>query len=139
MTIHIEFESMIVCRDIIEQRVRGGWNYWLENFSMEDDGELSRISAMSGYDIARSEKRAIRQGLNPPIIDSESYSYTDYFIYAFEYQPHKALGLAVKSPNWLIWNDPLIYHMSISEIEKLPVEDQCNPWRPTFDFNKGRS
>lgn len=44
MTIHIEFETMIVCRDIIEQRVKGGWNYWLANFSMEDDGELSRIS-----------------------------------------------------------------------------------------------
>ena len=91
---------------------------------------------MSGYDIARTEKRVIRRGLRPPTIETENYSYTDYYLYTWEYQPHNAFGLSIKSPSWLIWNDPLIYHMSISEIEALPMERQFNPFRPTFDFRK---
>ena len=57
MTIGTEFESITVCRQITELRFKGGWSEWLKKYSMEDDGEFSRTSAMSVHDIARSEKR----------------------------------------------------------------------------------
>ena len=41
MTIITEFETIIVCRQILELRFKGGWAAWLKKFSMEDDGELS--------------------------------------------------------------------------------------------------
>ena len=113
MTIGTEFESIIVCRQIIELRFKGGWSEWLRKFSMEDDGELSRISAMSGHDIARSEKRLQKFGLRPPIVAEDTYQYTDYYIYAMEYQPHKLKGINAGSlPNWLIWHNPLIFETS---------------------------
>ena len=100
MTIGTEFESIIVCRQIIELRFKGRWSEWLRKFSMEDDGELSRISAMSEYDIARSEKRIHKFGLQPPIVAEDTYQYTDYYIYAMDYQPHKLKGINVGSqPN----------------------------------------
>ena len=110
MTIGTEFESIIVCRQIIELGFKGGWSEWLKKYSMEDDGELSRISAMSGHDIARSEKRLQKFGLRPPIVAEDIYQYTDYYIYAMENQPHKLKGINVGSPtNWLIWHNPLIF------------------------------
>ena len=139
MTIGTEFESIIVCRQILELRFKGGWSEWLRKFSMEEDGELSRLSAMSGHDIKRSEKRLQKFGLRPPIFAEDTYQYTDYYIYAMEYQPHKLRGINVGSPpNWLIWHEPLMNKMSLSEVSNLPAEDiKFNPSRPTFDFNYG--
>ena len=137
MTIGTEFESIIVCRKIIELRFKGGWSEWLRKFSMEDDGELSRISAMSGYDIARSEKRIQKFGLQPPTVAEDTYQYNDYYIYAMEYQPHKLKGINVGSqPNWLIWHNPLIFETSPSHVSNLTAEEiKFNPLRPTWDFN----
>ena len=45
----VEFETIIVCRPIIDLRFKGGWAVWLKKFSMEDDGHLSLISAMSWH------------------------------------------------------------------------------------------
>ena len=139
MTIGTEFESIIVCRQIIELRFKGGWSKWLRKFSMEDDGELSRISAMSGHDIARSEKRLQKFGLQPPIIAEDTYQYTDYYIYAMEYRPHKLRGFTVGSPpDWLIWHQPLMHKVSLADISNLPAEEiKYSPGRPTFDFNHG--
>ena len=136
MTIKSEFETLIVCRDIIDERFEGGWRHWIEKFSMEDDGALSRVSAMSGHDIARAQRKVIKLGLRPPIVQADSYIYVDYFIYAFEYCPNKDLGLSLRLPDWLILNKPLISGMSFPEIAALPFETQINPGRPTFDFNK---
>lgn len=139
MTIGTEFESIIVCRQILELRFKGGWSEWLRKFSMEEDGELSRLSAMSGHDIKRSEKRLQNFGLRPPIVAEDTYQYNDYYIYAMEYQPHKLKGINVGSPpNWLLWHEPLMNKMSLSEVSNLPAEDiKFNPSRPTFDFNYG--
>lgn len=139
MTIGTEFESIIVCRQIIELRFAGGWSEWLRKFSMEDDGELSRISAMSGHDIASSEKRIQKLGLQPPVVTAGSFQYTDYFIYAMEYRPHEQNGFRVgSSPDWLIWHEPQMNKMSLSEISKLPAEEiKFPPGRTTFDFNHG--
>ena len=136
MTIKSEFETLIVCRDIIDERFEGGWRHWIEKFSMEDDGALSRVSAMSGHDIARAERKVIKLGLRPPIVQADSYIYVDYFIYAFEYCPNKDLGLSLRLPDWLILNKPLISEMSFPEIAARPFETQINPGRPTFDFKK---
>tara|TARA_B100001093_G_scaffold71005_1_gene61632 strand:- start:697 stop:894 length:198 start_codon:yes stop_codon:yes gene_type:complete len=62
----VEFETIIVCRPIIDLRFKGGWAAWLKKYSMEDDGQLSRISAMSGHNIARTEKKTQKLGLLPP-------------------------------------------------------------------------
>ena len=138
MTVITEFETIIVCRPILELRFKGGWAAWLKKFSMEDDGELSRISAMSGHDIARSERKIQKLGLRPPIVTKDTYQYTDYYIHAFEYQPEKLHGANIGSmPDWLIWNDPLITKMSLFEIEKLPPGTlKTSPGRPTFEFNR---
>ena len=106
---------------------------------MEDDGDLSRISAMSGHDIARSEKRLQKFGLQHPIITEDTYQYTDYYIYAMEYRPHELNGFPVGSPpDWLIWHEPQMNKMSLSEISKLPDEEiEFPPGRPTFDFTHG--
>ena len=137
MTIITEFETIIVCRQILELRFKGGWAAWLKKFSMEDDGELSRISAMSGHDIARTERKIQKLGLRPPVVNEDNYQYTDYYIYGLEYQPHKLHGAIHGSePNWLIWNEPLWHTMSLFEIEKLPPGTlKPSPARPTFDFN----
>ena len=119
-----EFETIIVCRPIMELRFKGGWAAWLKKFSMEDDGEISRISAMSGHDIARTERKLQKLGLQPPEVTEDSYKYTDYYIYAMEYQPHKLMGLTIGSPpDWLIWHD-LSFNINTSA-------------KPTFDFNHG--
>ena len=108
----------------MELRFEGGWAAWLKKFSMEDDGELSRISAMSGHDIARTERKLQKLGLQPPEVTEYSYSYTDYYIHAMEYQPHKLLGLKFSSPpDWLIWHDLSLNIKTFA--------------RPTFDFNQG--
>ena len=132
-----EFETIIVCRPIMELRFKGGWAAWLKKFSMEDDGELSRISAMSGHDIARTERKLQKLGLQPPEVTEDSYKYTDYYIYAMEYQPHKLKGINIGSqPNWLIWHNPLIFETSPSYVSNLPAEEiKFNPLRPTWDFN----
>ena len=39
---------------------------------MEDDGALSRVSAMSGPQ-ARAEKKVIKLGLRPPIVEADNY------------------------------------------------------------------
>ena len=106
---------------------------------MEDAGELSRISAMSGHDIASSEKRIQKLGLQPPVVTAGSFQYTDYYIYAMEYRPHKLRGFTVGSPpDWLIWHEPQMNKVSLSEISKLPAEEiKFHPSRPTFDFNHG--
>ena len=138
MTIGIEFESIIVCRQIIELRVAGGWSEWLRKFSMEDDGELSRISAMSGHDIARAEKKIQKLGLSPPEITTERYQYRDYFLYTMEYEPYKLHGFEIGSPpDWLQMNQPLITKISVSEVNKLVEEREIktDPFKPTFDFN----
>ena len=137
MTVITEFETIIVCRQILDLKFNGGWEAWLKKFSMEDDGELSRISAMSGHDIARSERKIQKLGLRPPIVTEDTYQYTDYFIYALEYRPEKIHGMTIGSmPNWLIWNEPLWHTMSLFEIEKLPPGTlKTSPARPTFDFN----
>jgi hypothetical protein len=136
MTISSEFETIIVCRPIIELRFKGGWATWLKKFSMEDDGELSRISAMSGHDIAGTEKAIQKLGLLPPVIVDNTYQYRDYYIYAMEYSPHSKDNLSIGCPDWLIWNEPLISRMSLFEIEKLPIEMlKTSPARPTFEFN----
>ena len=110
MAIGTEFESIIVCRKVTELRFKGEWSEWLKKYSIEDDRVLSRISAMSGHDIARSEKRLQKFGLRPPIVAEDIYQYTDYYIYAMENQPHKLKGINVGSPtNWLIWHNPLIF------------------------------
>ena len=97
---------------------------WLKKFSMEDDGELSRISAMSGHDIARTERKLQKLGLQPPEVTEDAYKYTDYYIYALEYQPHKLIGLTFGSPpNWLIWHD-LSFNINTGA-------------RPAFAFNHG--
>lgn len=139
MTVGIEFESIIVCRQIIELRVAGGWSEWLRKFSMEDDGELSRISAMSGHDIARAERRLQKLGLLPPEITEDCYQYRDYFLYAIEYEPHNKHGFAIGSPpDWLQLNQPLINKMSLSELDKQIEERAIKtcPFKPTFDFNQ---
>ena len=124
MTIYSEFETIIVCRPILELRFKGGWAAWLKKFSMEDDGELSRISAMSGHDIARTERKLQKLGLQPPEVTEDAYKYTDYYIYALEYQPHKLIGLTFGSPpNWLIWHD-LSFNINTGA-------------RPAFAFNHG--
>lgn len=136
MSITTEFETIIVCRSIIELRFKGGWSSWLRDFSMEDDGELSRISAMSGHDIARTEQQIQKLGLLPPKITKEDYQYRDYFIYALEYKPHTIKQLSISIPDWLICNEPLITKMSLAEIEKLPAKAlKTHLARPTFDFN----
>ena len=136
MTIITEFESIIVCRPIVELRFKGGWASWLKKYSMEDDGSLSRISAMSGHDIARTEKKIQKLGLLPPLITNSKYQYRDYYIYAMEYTPNKNPNLTVGYPDWLIWNDPLISKMSLFDIAKLPEGSLVtSPGRPTFDFN----
>ena len=139
MTVGTEFETIIVCRQIIELRFKGGWSEWLRKFSMEDDGELSRTSAMSGHDIASSEKRIQKFGLRPPVVTTSSYQYTDYFIYAMEYRPHKLRGFTVGSPpDWLIWHEPLMHKVSLADISNLPAEEiKYSSGRPTFDFNHG--
>ena len=119
-----EFETIIVCRPIMELRFKGGWSAWLKKFSMEDDGELSRISAMSGHDIARTERKLQKLGLQPPEVTEDAYKYTDYYVYALEYQPHKLIGLTFGSPpNWLIWHD-LSFNINTGA-------------RPAFAFNHG--
>ena len=92
---------------------------------------------MSGHDIARSEKRLKKFGLQPPIIAKDTYQYTDYYIYAMEYQPHKLKGINIGSqPNWLIWHIPLIFETSPSYVSNLPAEEiRFNLLRPTWDFN----
>ena len=136
--IHTEFESIIVCKEIIDLRFKGGWEHWINKFSMEDDGELSRISAMSGRDLAKTEKTIQKLGLLPPMITETEYNYLDYYIYALEYMPHKKYGVVTGSmPNWLIINEPLMNKMSLFEFEKLPLEQQkFSPVRPTFSFNR---
>ena len=133
-----EFETIIVCRQIIDLRFKGGWAAWLKKFSMEDDGELSRISAMNGHDIARTERKIQKLGLLPPVITEDTYHYTDYYIYALEYQPHRLHGFeAVSLPNWLTWNEPLITKITASELDQM-IEERAirtNPFKPTFDFN----
>ena len=138
MTIHTEFESIIVCREIIDLRFKGGWEHWISKFSMEDDGELSRISAMSGADLATTQKTIQKLGLLPPMITESEYIYLDFYIYALEYTPHKSHGVAIGSmPNWLTMHEPLINKMSLFEFEKLPLEQQkFSPSRPTFSFNR---
>ena len=136
MTIITEFETIIVCRQILELRFKGGWAAWLKKFSMEDDGELSRISAMSGDDIAGTERKIQELGLLPPEINDTTYQYRDYFIYAMEYNPYEQLNLAPVYPDWLIWNASLMEKMSLFEIDKLPLGTvKGSPARPTFDFN----
>ena len=136
MTIIIEFETIIVCRQILELRFKGGWAAWLKNFSMEDDGELSRISAMSGLLIAEIEEKIQILGLLPPKITDTTYQYRDYFIYAMEYNPYEQMNLAPAYPDWLIWNASLMETMSLFEIDKLPLGTvKGSPARPTFDFN----
>ena len=138
MTIGTEFESIIVCRKIIDLRFKGGWAEWLNKFSMQDDGELSRVSSMSGSEIADIEYEIYKLGLLPPKITKTAYQYRDYFIYAMEYQPHKKYGISIGgSPDWLIWHEPLIQRMSLFEIDKLPIEAfMGSPARPTFSFNR---
>ena len=137
MTIGTEFESITVCRQITELRFKGGWSESLKKYSMEDDGELSRISAMRGHDIARSEKRLKKFGQRPPIVAEDTYQYTNYYIYAMEYQPHKLEAINVGSPpNWLIWHNPLIFETSHIYVSNLTVAKiKFNPLRPTLDFN----
>ena len=77
MTISIEFETIIVYRAIIELRFKGGWKTWLKKYSQEDDGELSRISAMSGHNIAATEKRIQKAGLLAPLMTETTYQYSD--------------------------------------------------------------
>lgn len=138
MTIAIEFETIIVCRPIIELRFKGGWKTWLKKFSHEDDGELSRISAMSGHDIASAEKKIQMLGLLAPEVSEDCYQYRDYFLFALEYKPHRSHGFeCVSPPSWLIWNEPLIGKTSASEVWQM-IDDRTlktNPFKPTFDFN----
>lgn len=136
MAISTEFETIIVCRPIIELRFKGGWKKWLKKYSQEDDGELSRISAMSGHDIAATEKRIQKAGLLAPLMTETKYQYRDYFIYGREHSPHQYYKLAVGIPDWLIFNEPLMFRMSLFDIEKLPEGSlKSHPARPTFDFN----
>ena len=136
MTISTEFETIIVCRPIIELRFKGGWNTWLKKYSQEDDGELSRVSAMSGYDIAATEKRIQELGLLSPLKTKTTYQYRDYFVYGIEHSSHKFHKLALGIPDWLIFNEPLMSRMSLFDIEKLPEGSlKSHPARPTFDFN----
>ena len=138
MTITVEFETIIVCRPIIDFRFKGGWAAWLKKYSMEDDGDLSRISAMSGHDIAGTEKRIQKLGLLPPEVTHDCYQYRDYFLYTMEYQPYKLHGFKIGSPpDWLQMKQHLITKISFSEVEKL-IEERAiktNPFKPTFDFN----
>jgi len=138
MTISTEFETIIVCKPILELRFKGGWKTWLKKFSMEDDGELSRVSAMSGHDISYLEKKIQKLGLLPPNISEDKFHYRDYFIYSLEYKPHRLRGFqSFTIPDWLIWNEPLMNKMSLFEIDKLPLGSlKTHPARPTFDFNK---
>lgn len=137
MAIYPEFETLIVCRHIIETKFNGGWANWIEKYSMEDDGLLSRVSAMSGSDIARTEKRLLRLGLMCPQTQSGKYQYTDYFIYGFEYKPHEILGLQVGFPSWLEINFPEIVEIGLGGLENLPPEEQGKAFKPSFTFNKG--
>ena len=91
--ITVEFETIIVCRPIIELRFKGGWTAWLKKYSLEDDGHLSRISAMSGHDIMRTEKKIQKLGLSPPEITKGRYQYRDYFLYTMEYEPYNYMAL----------------------------------------------
>ena len=136
MTISIEFETIIVYRAIIELRFKGGWKTWLKKYSQEDDGELSRISAMSGHNIAATEKRIQKAGLLAPLMTETTYQYRDYFVYGREHSPHQYYKLALGIPNWLTINEPLLSKMSNFEIEKLPEGTlKSHPAYPTFDFN----
>ena len=138
MTITVEFETIIVCRPIIDLRFKGGWVAWLKRYSMEYDGHLSRISAMSGHDIARTEKKIQKLGLLPPEVTQDCYQYRDYFLYTMEYQPYKLHGFKIGSPpDWLQMNQPLITRITASELD-LMVEERTikiNPSQPTLDFN----
>jgi hypothetical protein len=139
MSISIEFETIIVCRPIIELRFKGGWKTWLKKYSQEDDGELSRISAMSGYDIAAIEKRIQKLGLLAPEMTGDCYQYRDYYLYTLEYKPYRRHGFEFASPpNWLTWNEPLIGKVTVSEVWQM-IDDRTlktNPFKPTFDFNQ---
>ena len=138
MTITFEFETIIVCRPVIELRFKGGWTAWLKKYSMEDDGDLSRISAMSGHDITRTEKKIQKLGLLPPEITEDCYQYRDYYLYTLEYKPHRLHGFeAASPPNWLTWNEPLITKITASELDQMIEERtiKANPSEPTFDFN----
>ena len=138
MTITVEFETIIVCRPIIDLRFKGGWAVWLKKFSMEDDGHLSRISAMSGHDIARTEKKIQKLGLLPPEVTQDCYQYRDYFLYTMEYEPYKLHGFEIGSPpDWLQMNQPLITRITASELDRMVEERtiKINPSKPTFDFN----
>jgi hypothetical protein len=138
MSISIEFETIIVCRPIIDLRFKGGWEAWLKKFSIEDDGHLSRISAMSGHDIARTEKKIQKLGLLPPEVTQDCYQYRDYYLYAMEYKPHKLHGFDNgSSPNWLIWNEPSMAKITASELNRMVEERtiKTNPFKPTLDFN----
>ena len=137
MSIYPEFETLIVCRQIIESKFKGGWATWVEKYSMEDDGHLSRVSAMSGHDIVKAEKRLLRHGLICPQIQSGKYQYIDYFIYGFEYKPHEILGLPIGFPSWLEFNSPEIVEIGLSGLENLPPEKQGKAFKPSFTFNKG--
>ena len=138
MTITVEFETIIVCRPIIDLRFRGGWAAWLKKFSVEDDGHLSRISAMSGHDIARTEKKIQKLGLLSPEVTQDCYQYRDYYLYAMEYKPHRLYGFEIGSPPaWLQMNRPLITKITASELDRMVEERtiKINPSKPTFDFN----
>ena len=138
MTITVEFETIIVCRPIIDLRFKGGWAAWLKKYSMEDDGDLSRISAMSGHDIARTEKKIQKLGLLSPEVTQDCYQYRDYYLYAMEYKPLRLHGFDRGSPpNWLIWNEPLMAKITASELDRMVEERtiKINPSKPTFDFN----
>ena len=106
---------------------------------MEDDGDLSRISAMSGHDIAKTEKKIKKLGLLPPEVTEDCYQYRDYYLYTMEYKPHCLHGFeAASPPNWLIWNEPLMTKITVSELEQMVEERtiKTNPSKPTFDFNQ---
>ena len=42
------------------------------------------------------------------------------------------------SPNWLIWNEPLMAKITASELDEIVEERtiKINPSKPTFDFNQ---
>ena len=132
MPISPEFETLILCRPILDLRFAGGWDRWIKHFSMEDDGELSRISAMSGQDIAKTERKIQKLGLMGPKVLRGEYQYTDYYIYAFEYQPHLKQGLEARMPVWLDFQNPKIIEIGVSGIENLPPHEQGRAFKPKF-------